>query len=60
MDEYTNSYDQMPDHDCIVDVIDHDGNRFRTRAYLNVFGIMVFDASKSKGYDICWWKEVEK
>ena len=55
---YTNAYDRMPDHDCTVAVIDHNGNRFKTRAYINQFGNKVFDATKGKGYDICWWKEV--
>lgn len=53
---YTNVYDRMPDHDCTVAVIDHAGNRFKTRAFINEFGTKVF--GKDKGYDICWWKEV--
>lgn len=55
---YTNTYDTLPDHDCTVDVIDHEGNRFKTRFEINEFGWKVFDARNSKGYDICWWKEI--
>lgn len=55
---YTNAYDTMPDHDCEVLVIDHEGHRFKTRAYRNKFGCKVFDSTKSIGYDICWWKEI--
>lgn len=58
LEGFTNRYDRMPDHDCMVDVIDHEGNRFKTRAYVNKFGYPVFDATKGKGYDICWWKEI--
>ena len=54
---FTNAYDRMPDHDCRVLVEDHNGNRFKTNAIKNIFGHMVFHGS-SKGYDICWWKEV--
>lgn len=60
LEGYTNAYDAMPDHDCQVLVIDHEGNRFKTRAYVNKFGNKVFDATKSRGYDICWWKEIIK
>lgn len=56
---YTNVYDRLPDHDCKVAVIDHEGHRFTTRFYKNSLGSNVFDASKSRGYDICWWKEVD-
>lgn len=55
---FTNAWDRMPDHDCEVMVIDHNGNRFRTKAFRDKFGSMVFDATKSSGYDICWWMEV--
>lgn len=56
---YHNSYDDPdPDYDMVVDVIDHEGHRFRTTLYKNEFGNWVFDATKGKGYDICWWKEV--
>ena len=58
LEGYRNAYDAMPDHDCEVLVIDHEGHRFKTRAYRNEFGNKVFDATKSKGFDICWWKEV--
>lgn len=54
---YTNVYDKKPDHDCDVLVIDHEGNRYKTRAFCNEFGYTVFDATKGKGYDICWWRE---
>ena len=58
---YKNTYtDPKPDHDCDVDVIDHEGNRFRTRLYLNEFGHWVYDSTKGRGYDICWWKEVKE
>lgn len=56
---YTNVYDRRPDHPCEVDVIDHEGNRFRTRA-VESFGHITFDTTKGRGYDICWWKEVVK
>lgn len=56
---YTNTWDKMPDHDCEVAVIDHEGHKFNTRAYFNEFGNMVYDATKGKGYDICWWKEMK-
>ena len=56
---YTNAWDKAkPESDSIVDVIDHDGNRFKTAMYVNVFGTWVFDASKDRGYDICWWRVV--
>ncbi len=55
---YTNVYDRSPDHDGIVSVIDHNGNRYKTRCYFNKFGNMVFDTTKSKGYDICWYKYI--
>ena len=55
---YTNAYDRMPDHDCDVAVVDHEGHRFKTRFYVNEFGSKVFDATKGRGYDICWWKEL--
>lgn len=58
---YHNVYvDKKPDHDCIVDVIDHEGHRFRTTLYRNKFGYWVFDSTKSRGYDICWWREVRE
>lgn len=53
---YTNTYDAKPEENSIVDVVDHDGNRFRTALYINEFGNWVYDATKGKGYDICWWK----
>lgn len=56
---YTNAYDAMPDHDCEVDVVDHNGNRFRTMAVINKFGNKCFQGP-DKGYGICWWREVEK
>lgn len=56
---YINAYDKMPDHDCDVNVIDHNGNRFKARCEYNKFGTMVF-SGKSKGYDICWWKEITR
>ena len=56
---YTNTYDaSKPEENSIVDVVDHDGNRFRTALYINEFGNWVYDATKGKGYDICWWKVV--
>lgn len=58
LEGFTNVYDKKPDHDCDVLVIDHEGNRYKTRAFCNEFGYTVFDASKSKGYDICWWREI--
>ena len=54
---YTNVYDARPDHECNVSVIDHEGNRFKTKAVWS-FGRIAFDASRSRGYDICWWKEI--
>lgn len=57
---YTNAYDAMPDHPCKVDVIDHDGNRFRIEC-VESFGSMAFNVGhRGKGYDICWWREVEQ
>lgn len=55
---YHNVYDEMPDHDCEVDVIDRKGHRFKTRIFRNMFGNMVIDITKDRGYEICWWKEV--
>lgn len=56
---YTNAYDAMPDHPCKVDVIDHDGNRFQIEC-VESFGRMAFNVGhRGKGYDICWWREVE-
>lgn len=54
---YTNVYDAMPDHECKVAVIDHEGNRFKARAVLS-FGSMAF-AGRDRGYDICWWREIK-
>ena len=54
---YTNSRDAMPDHECEVEVIDHNGNRFQATAKMS-FGRMVFQGSK--GYDICWWREAKQ
>lgn len=57
---YTNAYDAMPDHPCKVDVIDHEGNRFQIEC-VESFGRMAFNVGHhGKGYDICWWKEIEK
>ena len=56
---YINAYDKMPDHDCDVNVIDHNGDRFKARCEYNKFGKMGF-SGKSKGYDICWWKEITR
>lgn len=56
---YTNSYDKMPDHPCDIDVIDREGHRFRTKA-VESFGSIAFDATKGRGYDFCWWREVVK
>ena len=57
---YISAYDAKPDHECEVDVIDHNGNKFRAIAKLS-FGRMAFDTNKygSRGYDICWWREVK-
>ena len=55
---FKNAYREMPNHDILAEVIDHAENRFKTRIYRNKFGNMVFDATKSKGYDIAWWKEI--
>lgn len=54
---FTNAFDEMPDHECIVLVEDHNGNRFKQKV-VNSFGRMAF-YGRSKGYDICWWKEVK-
>lgn len=51
---YTNVYDAMPDHEGLVDVIDHEGNRFTQQAVLS-FGSMAF-RGRNKGYGICWWR----
>lgn len=57
---YTNAYDAMPDHPCKVDVIDHAGNRFQIEC-VESFGSMAFNVGhRGKGYDICWWREVEQ
>lgn len=56
---YTNAWDKKkPECDSIVDVIDHEGHKFRTALFVNKFGNWCFDASKSRGYDICWWRVV--
>ena len=58
---YTNAYDAMPDHPCKVNVIDHKGNRFQIECRKGLDGGMVFYVgSRGKGYDICWWREVEQ
>lgn len=57
LEGFTNVYDKKPDHECNVIVIDHEGNRFKTKAVWS-FGRIAFDASRSRGYDICWWKEI--
>lgn len=58
---YTNVYDRMPDHPCEVEVIDHEGHRFKSVAKIS-FGRMVFDLNKygDQGHDICWWREIEQ
>lgn len=58
---YTNAYDAMPDHECEVDVIDHEGHRFRS-VVKQSFGSMAFDLNKygDRGYDICWWREIKQ
>lgn len=58
---YTNAYDAMPDHPCEVEVIDHEGNRFKSVAKIS-FGSMVFDTNKygDRGYGICWWREIKQ
>lgn len=57
LEGFTNVYDKKPDHECNVIVIDHEGNRFKTKV-VRSFGRIAFDASRSRGYDICWWKEI--
>lgn len=55
---YTNVYDAMPDHECKVEVIDHEGNRFQVECHKGLGNYMVFEVGhKDKGYDICWWRE---
>ena len=56
---FTNAWDAMPDHECVVEVIDHNGNRFKSEVKAS-FGSMVFDTNRygSQGYDICWWREL--
>lgn len=54
---YRNAYEDPPNHECLCTVIDHAGHRWKSRFYQNQFGIWVWDATKSRGYDICWWKE---
>jgi len=57
---YTNACDAMPDHPCMVDVIDHEGNRFMVDC-VESFGKMAFSVgNRGKGYDICWWREVKQ
>lgn len=51
---YTNVHDAMPAKEGTVFVVDHAGNRFRTRARMS-FGQMCF-CGRDMGYDICWWK----
>ena len=58
---YTNAWDGMPDHECAVDVIDHEGNRFQIECQKGLDGSMVFYVGhRGKGYDICWWREIKK
>lgn len=54
---FRNAYHESPDHECDCIVIDHNGNRWKSRYLLNSLGTWVWDATNSKGYDICWWKE---
>lgn len=61
---YTNAWEAMPDHECEVEVIDRNNNRFKARVVKSV-GCMVFDTNNSGpkakgGYDICYWREVKK
>lgn len=59
---YTNCYEAHPDHDCDVEVIDHEGHRYKARFKINEFGTPCFDITKFKGhrgYDICWWREIK-
>ena len=54
---FRNFYEEKPDHECLCTVIDHAGHRWKSRFYQNQFGTWVWDVTKSRGYDICWWKE---
>lgn len=54
---FRNSYHEKPDHECLCIVIDHAGHRYKARYYKNNLGTWVWEASESRGYDICWWKE---
>lgn len=58
-DGWTNCWRAMPEKPGTYLVEDHEGNRFKTEAHIS-FGKMVWTASASKGYDICWWKEINQ
>lgn len=54
---WKNSYIDRPEREGTYLVEDHDGNIFKSDFKINQFGTPVW--TKNKGYDICWWKEIE-
>lgn len=59
LEGFTNCYDKMPDKEGVYLVESHSGRRGKAEAVLS-FGRMVWRVPKWCGYDICWWKELEK
>lgn len=57
---FTNAYDAMPDHECVVLVIDRNDKRWKCEIKQS-FGKMVFDMNRfgAHGYEPVWWKEIE-
>ena len=51
---YINVYDAMPEKEGTVEVIDREGNHFKSTAKMS-FGSMAF-YGRDMGYDICWWR----
>lgn len=56
---WVNCYDRMPEKEGIYLVEDHSGQRWKAEAVVE-FGSMVWKVPKRCGYDICFWKEMEK
>lgn len=57
---FRNSYHEEPDHDCVCEVIDTQGQRFRSEFRKdNGLGSSSWDCAHSKGYDFAWWREIK-
>ena len=61
-ESFTNCYDAMPDHECVVMVIDRNGKRWKAEVKRSPFdGGMVFDMNRfgCHAYEAIYWKEIE-